>query len=271
MTFAGLGLSTILAVLSGGGLAQAPPAGGAAPGTLAGTSWRAVELVGTPVPALPSPDNQPHLVFGTDGRVSGADGCNRLTGSFTENGDAITFGNLAVTSMACVKTDEIERRFQSVLKGTGHWRIEDGRLKFYGATGKPLAVLERREAPPPAAADVLEDTTWQLVKFQSMDDTTLVPDDRSKYTLHFAAGGRLAVRLDCNKGRSTWKSAGPSEITFGPLSMTRAKCAKGSMHDQIVRMWPFIVSYVMRDGHLFLALKMDSGIYEFEPVAPKQP
>lgn len=91
----------------------------------------------------------PHLVFGTDGRVSGADGCNRLTGPFTEKGDAITFGNLAVTSMACVKTDEIERRFQSVLKGTGHWRIEDGRLKFYGATGKPLAVFERRAVTPP--------------------------------------------------------------------------------------------------------------------------
>jgi copper homeostasis protein (lipoprotein) len=106
--------------------------------------------VGTAVPALPSPENEPHLVFGTDGRVSGADGCNRLTGPFTEKGDAITFGTLAVTSMACANTDEIERRFQSALKGTGHWRIEDGRLKFYGATGKPLAVFARREAAPAA-------------------------------------------------------------------------------------------------------------------------
>ena len=43
------------------------------------------------------------------------------------------------------------------------------------------------------------------------------------------------------------------------------------MHDQIVRQWPHIVSYVFRDGHLFLALKMDSGIYEFEPVPAKTP
>ena len=73
------------------------------------------------------------------------------------------------------------------------------------------------------------------------------------------------------KGRGTWNSAGPSQLTFGPLAMTRAKCPKGSLHDQIVRQWPHIVSYVMRDGHLFLALKMDSGIYEFEPVSAPPP
>src|SRR5262245_28821863 len=97
MTLASLGFSTILAVLTIGGLAQTPPAGGTPPSgspppaPLAGTAWRAVELVGTAIPKQPSADNEPHLVFGTDGRVSGADGCNRLTGPFTEKGDAITF------------------------------------------------------------------------------------------------------------------------------------------------------------------------------------
>jgi len=27
----------------------------------------------------------------------------------------------------------------------------------------------------------------------------------------------------------------------------------------------------MRNGHLFLSLKADGGIYEFAPVAPKKP
>ena len=39
-----------------------------------------------------------------------------------------------------------------------------------------------------------------------------------------------------------------------------------SLHDQIVKQWGFIRSYVMRGGHLFLALMADGGIYEFEPV-----
>src|SRR5262245_46963157 len=115
-----------------------PPAGSGKDG-LRGTSWRAIELVGKPVGSQFAPDNDPHLVFGTDGRVSGADGCNRLTGPYTVKGEAITFGLLAVTGMACVgNADEVSRRFQNVLKGTGHFRITKDRLEFYGATGKPL-------------------------------------------------------------------------------------------------------------------------------------
>jgi hypothetical protein len=33
-----------------------------------------------------------------------------------------------------------------------------------------------------------------------------------------------------------------------------------------VRQWGNIRSYVMRDGHLFLAVKIDGGIYEFAPA-----
>ena len=70
-----------------------------------------------------------------------------------------------------------------------------------------------------------------------------------------------------HRGKGTWRSTGPSQIEFGPLALTRAQCPPGSLHDQIVRQWENIRSYVLRHGHLFLALKIDGGIYEFEPVA----
>jgi hypothetical protein len=71
-----------------------------------------------------------------------------------------------------------------------------GRLELYGATGKPLAVFARREAAPAAAAASLEGTAWRLVKFQGGDDRTLTPGDRTRYTIEFAADGRLAARVD---------------------------------------------------------------------------
>jgi para-nitrobenzyl esterase len=107
----------------------------------------------------------------------------------------------------------------------------------------------------------LAGTSWQLVKFQRSDDTTRTPDDRAKYTIEFGAGGRLTARVDCNRGRGTWKSSGP-QIEFGPLALTHAKCPAGSLHDQIVKQWGNIRSYVIRDDHLFLALMADGGIYE---------
>jgi para-nitrobenzyl esterase len=38
------------------------------------------------------------------------------------------------------------------------------------------------------------------------------------------------------------------------------------MHDQLVRQWPFIRSYVVKGGHLYLSLAAGGGSYEFEPI-----
>jgi heat shock protein HslJ len=114
---------------------------------LAGTAWTVVELAGEAVPVDATPAaRQPHLVFGADGRLSGSDGCNRLTGSYTVKANGISFGQIAGTRMACPNADTRASRFHAAMKGTSHWSIVNGRLHFLGATGKPLAVLARRDA-----------------------------------------------------------------------------------------------------------------------------
>ena len=121
--------------------------------------------------------------------------------------------------------------------------------------------------PPHSAPPNLAGTSWRLVKFQGGDDATLTPDDPAKYTMAFNADGGLTARIDCNRGRGTWQSSGPSQLQLGPLALTRAMCPPGSLHDRIVKDWPFVRSYVIKDGHLFLSLMADAGIYEFEPIA----
>jgi para-nitrobenzyl esterase len=143
-------------------------------------------------------------------------------------------------------------------------------LELFGATGKPLAVFERGPQAPPAGSASLQGTLWQLVTFQGGDGTTLTPDDRTKYTLDFGTGGRLTARIDCNRGAGTWKTTGSGQLELGPLALTRAKCPEGSLHDQIVKQWPYIRSFLIKDGHLFLALMADGGTYEFEPRASKK-
>jgi heat shock protein HslJ len=120
---------------------------------------------------------------------------------------------------------------------------------------------------PQSAGPPLAGTSWQLVRFQGGDGTVLTPDDRSKYTIAFDKTGNVSARVDCNRGRGTWASTGPGSLQFSPLALTRAMCPPGSLHDQIARQWTNIRSYVMKDGHLFLSLMADGGIYEFEPAA----
>ena len=247
---------------------QDPPPAAAGFAGLEGTSWTAVELYGTPVKANSSAgERDPHLVFGPEGRLSGADGCNRLTGPYTVKANGITFGQIAGTQMFCEEAGDVPNRFRAALKGTSHWSIVNGRLEVYGATGKPLAVFVRRE---PASAGTLTGTSWQLVRFQGGDDKTLTPDDPAKYTVTFESSGRLTARIDCNRGSATWRETRSGQLELGPLALTRAMCPEGSLHDHIVKQWPYIRSFVIRDGRLFLSLMADGGIFEFAPVAAKK-
>ena len=89
--------------------------------------------------------------------------------------------------------------------------LVDGKLLFTTDTatpvitgGNPISVsLMMRRAgsgqagpsnpavSPASPASGLEGSSWQLVKFQGSDDTTLTPDDRTKYTIEFGTGGQL--------------------------------------------------------------------------------
>ena len=51
---------------------------------------------------------------------------------------------------------------------------------------------------------------------------------------------------------------------------TRMQCPEGSLHDRIVKQWPFVRSYAIRNGHLHLSLMADGGNYEFEPLSPQK-
>jgi para-nitrobenzyl esterase len=119
---------------------------------------------------------------------------------------------------------------------------------------------------PDSATASLEGSSWRLVQIQMGDGATRAAIERSRYTLGFGENGVLNVRFDCNRGRGSWKSSGPGNVEFGPLALTRAMCPMGSLHDDLVRQWPFVRSYVVKDGRLYLSLMADGGTIEFEPA-----
>ena len=51
------------------------------------------------------------------------------------------------------------------------------------------------------------------------------------------------------------------------MALTRAMCPPAPLNDRIPKDLGYVRSYVLKDGHLFLSLMADGGIYEFEPLA----
>lgn len=124
--------------------------------------------------------------------------------------------------------------------------------------------------PEPTLAETadggLGGTSWRLVQIMSMDDSTAVPDDPSSYTIEFGADGTVGMQIDCNRGTGSWTSESDSGLQFGPIASTRALCPPESLHDTYLAQFEWVRSYVMRDGHLFLATMADGAIIEFEPM-----
>jgi heat shock protein HslJ len=104
---------------------------------------------------------------------------------------------------------------------------------------------------------------WQLVEIQSMDDTKVEIDEPSKYELTLGPEGRYFIRADVNRGSGTYTLKNPSlELRPGPLTM--AAPGPDSHHDRYLKELGFVRSFVMKDGHLYLATMADGAILKFQ-------
>ncbi len=131
----------------------------------------------------------------------------------------------------------------------------------------PTATEENIDRPDgETSSSELAGTSWRLLNIQGMDDSLDVPDDPSRYTLAFGNDGSAAMQADCNRGAGTWVSESAGQLQFGPVVSTRALCPEGSLSEKYLAQFEWVRSYVMKEGHLFLATMADGAIIEFEPA-----
>ena len=108
-----------------------------APASLVGTAWLVTQLGGQ---ALDDDGGaRPSLQFDADKeRVSGFTGCNRLVGGYKIGDNALQFGELAATRMACPGASILEVTFTDALKAVASYAIIGDQLELYDAEGTLL-------------------------------------------------------------------------------------------------------------------------------------
>ena len=123
-----------------GVLGMAMTAGASGSERLEGPTWLAEHIKGGGVI-----DNaQSTLVFASGGRVTGTGGCNRLFATATIAGDALMFGGVGTTRMACAPAlMDQEQRFLGALAVTRTFRFEGPYLKLYDGNGSELIRFTR--------------------------------------------------------------------------------------------------------------------------------
>jgi len=158
-----------------------------------------------------------------------------------------------------------QKRASAVKEGVAAWVDPDGYTAWVAKQKANFEQLVAKEkllvagAPPGLAG-----TSWKLVRFEGGDGKVLTPDDGSKYTIAFEAGGKLSARIDCNRGIGSWKSDGPNQLELGILAMPPIACPPDPVSERLQKDWSYVRSYVLKHGHLILSLMADGGTYEFE-------
>ena len=144
----GILLLGTLAVLGMGCAPPAPKIPQTTPGTppaLAG-EWTLVELGGHTAP-LGAGRKPGTIAFDTKAsRVSGFAGCNRFSGTYKTTGDALAFGPLALTKMACDEGMDLENLYADALSRTTRFEFVGGSLTLLHEKDS-LARFERPEKP----------------------------------------------------------------------------------------------------------------------------
>ena len=80
----------------------------------------------------------PGLELNADQSVTGTDGCNRLVGTWSLNGDTIEFGTFASTLMACEGVD-------TWLSGASTATVDGSTMTVQDAGGDDIGTLERSD------------------------------------------------------------------------------------------------------------------------------
>lgn len=122
----------------------------ASPASLFHTHWTLTELSQKPI--NPDPDaKEAYLVLNGDSkRISGTGGCNRLLGSFENDGRTLRFKGVASTMMACSGgTMQQEQTLLHALSGCATYSIHGTTLTLRDKNGKAVARFEAQETAQP--------------------------------------------------------------------------------------------------------------------------
>lgn len=120
--------------------AAAPsPALPAKPATgLGGRVWDVTEIGGAALD-LAADARRPTIEFDTAANAAhGFAGCNTFRGNYKSGNGAIRLGPFAVTRMACLGGDEVERNYLAAMAQTQTYRVSADVLEFIGADGSVM-------------------------------------------------------------------------------------------------------------------------------------
>lgn len=182
---------------------------------MAGASWDLSSLAGNP----PLEGTSVTLAFGADGSLSGLDGCNNFSTTYTEDGSSLTIAQpMASTMMACEEPVMAQANaVVTALSATTTFSVANGELTLSDGS-QTLATFS-------AGLSDLTDTAWDVVNYNNGREAVVGILEGTEITAYFGADGAVAGNAGCNQYFADYTTDG-SNISIGQPGSTMMFCAE---------------------------------------------
>lgn len=181
--------------------------------TLTDTNWTIASVADQPVLA----GTLPFAQFGSDGRLSGSDGCNTFSTGYSVDGDQLTVDPAMIsTKMACEPAvmDQADQITQLLLATTS-FAITGDQLSLQQGSSMGLTLTDN-------SVD-LADSAWTVTNYNNGNEAVVSPILDTTVTLTFAPDGSLSGSAGCNSFFGSYQ-LDESNITIGSIGSTEMFC-----------------------------------------------
>lgn len=111
-------------------------------------NWNLSHIGATEIQAEPPIAGIPNIQFdATNKRLSGTDGCNRIMGSYTIQGERISFSQIARTQRYCNQARELSRQYHTALTRVAAYQVYDETLRLLDRHGNPVLQFSKTTTP----------------------------------------------------------------------------------------------------------------------------
>ena len=189
--------------------------------TLNDSHWVLEQINGQPV----IENTLPTLSFRGDQQLGGNASCNNFFGSFTAEGNKVTFSGFGSTQMYCAEPAGLmdqEAAYLAALESAKTYRIEDGKLLIIDDAGATVLVFSAQNMS-------LEGTTWNLISFNDGQSLTSLVID-TEINAEFKDGA-VSGSSGCNTYTGDFQQNG-LELSFGDLASTLMLCQEEGVMEQ---------------------------------------
>ena len=221
----------------------APPIAQAAP-ALGGSSWTLVRLSSSAPSAKAI--GSASLSFLAGGSFSGSTGCNSMSGTWTQDDWALTFGAIATTRKQCsgpvgTQEDAVLAALHEIASFTG------------GATD--LRLLDSGNDPRlvyAAASAALVGPTWRATGINNGKGAVTSVAGTAAVTATFDDAGAVTGNGGCNAYSATYTTGAGNAMSVTDLSATAMACAAGDTEAQYFAALTATARYSLDQGTLTL-------------------